>query len=64
MHAGEAVVADLYVNDKKVDKTPALLNLPHGNYRLSVRRIGFTSKTWTVQLEPGQKKRELVELER
>ena len=64
LHAGESVVADLFVNDKKVDTTPALLNLPAGSYRLSVRRKGYAAKTWTIQLRPGQKRRELVEMER
>lgn len=56
LHQGKQIVADVYLNGRKVDQTPAQFNgLKPGTYRMRLQRTGFKNREWQFVLKPGQK---------
>jgi serine/threonine protein kinase len=56
LHQGKQIVADVYLNGRKVDQTPAQFSgLKPGTYRIRLQRKGFKNREWKFVLKPGQK---------
>jgi len=58
LHQGKPVEADVYINGKKRDQTPAMFgDLAPGKYKVRVSHPDFKPSTQAVNLRPGQKGR-------
>ena len=58
LHQGKPVEADVYINGKKRDQTPAMFgDLAPGKYKVRVSPHDFKPSTQAVNLRPGQKGR-------
>jgi len=65
LHKGNPVAADVFLDGRKRDQTPATLKgLKPGTYTLRVQGSGFKSRTRKVTLRPGERRREVIELRR
>ena len=65
LHKGKPLEADIYLDGKKMDQTPALLpDLKPGPYRIQVRANGYKSRSQSVTLRPGQTKRLVLSLKK
>ena len=65
LHKGNSVAADVFLNGKKRDQTPARIKgLKPGTYTLRVQGAGFKSRTRKVTLRPGERRREVIEFRR
>ncbi len=55
LHKGKPVEADIYLNGRKVDQTPAeLSDLKPGRYTLKLKCTGYKTVTKKVRLSPGK----------
>lgn len=62
---GESMGADIYLDGKKVDRTPAVIpNLKPGRHTIRLVKKGFKTATEKVTLRPGQRRRVAVGLRR
>jgi serine/threonine-protein kinase len=60
---GRRAIADVYVDGKKVDQTPAMIrSLKPGRHRVKVQARSGAVKTMVLQLAPGERKRVVFRL--
>ncbi len=65
LYNGRPVVADVYLDGKKEDQTPALIpELKSGTYKVQVRSEGHATSTRKVKLRPGENKRVVISLKK
>ena len=65
LHSGRPIVADVYLDGKKEDQTPALIpELKAGTYKVQVRSPGHVTKTRKVKLRPGESKRVVISMKK
>ena len=65
LHNGRPIVADVYLDGKKEDQTPALIpELQAGQYKVQVRSAGYQTRSQNVRLRPGENKRIVISLKK
>jgi len=65
LHDAKPVKAAIYLDGRKVDQAPALLEgLTPGRIVLRLEREGYKPKTWKGKLRPGENKRLVLEMEK
>ena len=65
LHNGRPIVADVYLDGKKEDQTPALIpELSAGTYKVQVRSPGHQPRSRSVKLRPGENKRVVISLKK